>query len=92
MQPVNGSSQKQRRNHLRLVRDNEPGHPRRVDPLMLAMNLLAVGFVAFVGYSRAGLRGAVILTVVALAVAWGFRRAGKAADRVSGRNRRPPTA
>ena len=75
-----------------MVRDDAPTRPSWWRALIVALNVAAVAFVAWVGYERSGVRGALILTAVALAVAWGFRRAGTAADRVSRRGGRPPAA
>jgi hypothetical protein len=89
---VNGSSQKRRRSHLRVVRDDgEPPRPDWWKALMVGLNVVAIAFVAWVGYERTGWRGAVFLVVVGVAVTYGYRHAAAAAGRVAARRgRRPP--
>ena len=88
---MNGSAPKQRHTHLRVVRDDreEPPRPDWWKSFMLALNLFAIAFVAWVGYERRGLRGAVFLAVVGFAVTYGYRHAATAASRVARRARKP---
>ncbi len=57
---------------------------------MLILNVVAIAFVAWVGYERSGWRGAIFLLVVGLAVTYGYRHAAMAAGRVAARRGRKP--
>jgi hypothetical protein len=89
---VNGSAPEQRHTHLRVVRDDreEPPHPDWWGAFMVALNVAAIAFVAWVGYERSGWRGALFLVVVGVAVSYGYRHAAMAAGRVAARRGRKP--
>ncbi len=71
------------------VHDDEPPRPGWWNALMLGLNVVAIAFVGWVGYERTGLRGAIFLVVVGVAVTYGFRHAADAASRVARRARKP---